>query len=204
MPSTNQFVYKDAIESPDVTMGSSEETRRRLLEAATAEFAANGIAGARVDRIALNAECNKQAIYAYFDSKDGLFEAVYSRMVTDTIESVPIDAANLSEYAARLFDRYRDQPHVQRLSAWYQLEKAGLQSPPTTAVRATREKIAAIQAAQDAGTVTDRFPPEHLLALILRMATVGVYGSPEWSRPGISSKAMRESLVDAVARLVAR
>ena len=59
-------------------MGNADETRRRLLEAATAEFAANGIAGARVDRIAANAGCNKQAIYAYFESKDGLFEAVYS------------------------------------------------------------------------------------------------------------------------------
>lgn len=140
MASTGWFVYNDGIADSGMTMGSSEETRRRLLEAATAEFAANGIAGARVDRIAENAGCNKQAIYAYFESKDGLFEAVYARMVTDTIERVPIDAGNLPEYAGRLFDRYRAQPHVQRLSAWYQLEKAGLQSPPPTAVRATREK----------------------------------------------------------------
>lgn len=184
-------------------MRSSDETRRRLLEAATAEFSAYGVAGARVERIAASAGCNKQAIYAYFASKDGLFEAVYSRMVIDTIESVPIDAHDLPEYAGRLFDRYRHHPHVQRLSAWYQLEKAGVQPLPETAVRATHEKIAEIRLAQEAGDITDRAPPEHLLALVLRMASVGVYGSPEWSESGNSSEAMRESLVSAVARVVA-
>ena len=37
------------------------------------EFSAYGIAGARVDRIASAAKANKQAIYAYFGSKDALF-----------------------------------------------------------------------------------------------------------------------------------
>ena len=53
----------------------SQDTRRRLLEAAITEFSAYGIAGARVDRIASAAKANKQAIYAYFGSKDALFAA---------------------------------------------------------------------------------------------------------------------------------
>ena len=37
-------------------------TRRRILEAATAEFAAKGLAGARVDEIAARAGANKRMI----------------------------------------------------------------------------------------------------------------------------------------------
>ena len=54
----------------------AEATKARLLAAATAEFAAYGVAGARVDRIAGAAQANKQLIYAYFGSKDDLFDAV--------------------------------------------------------------------------------------------------------------------------------
>ena len=57
----------------------AEATKARLLEAATAEFAAYGIAGARIDRIAAAASVNKQMIYAYFGSKDALFDVVFSR-----------------------------------------------------------------------------------------------------------------------------
>ena len=51
----------------------AEATKARIFEAATAEFAAHGIAGARVDRIAQNAKANKQLIYAYFGDKQKLF-----------------------------------------------------------------------------------------------------------------------------------
>lgn len=47
----------------------SAATRARLLDAAHAEFAERGLAGARVDRIAAAAQANKQAIYAYFGSR---------------------------------------------------------------------------------------------------------------------------------------
>ena len=53
-----------------------EGTRRKILAAALQEFAAKGIDGARVDTIAARAGVNKQLLYYYFDSKDGLFRAV--------------------------------------------------------------------------------------------------------------------------------
>lgn len=54
----------------------AEASRRRLLAAARAAFAAKGLAGARVDEIARAAGINKQLVYHYFDSKDGLYLAV--------------------------------------------------------------------------------------------------------------------------------
>ena len=53
-----------------------ERTRARILEAAKAEFAEHGLGGARVDRIALEADANKRMLYYYFGNKDDLFLAV--------------------------------------------------------------------------------------------------------------------------------
>lgn len=55
---------------------NAEATKRRILDAALAEFAKLGLGGARVDAIAKNAAANKGLIYAYFGSKDSLFTAV--------------------------------------------------------------------------------------------------------------------------------
>jgi TetR/AcrR family transcriptional regulator len=51
-------------------------TRKKLLTAARREFAASGLAGARVDEIAARAGVNKQLVYHYFGDKDALYLAV--------------------------------------------------------------------------------------------------------------------------------
>ena len=51
-------------------------TRARILAAATTEFAAKGLLGARVDAIAERSGANKRMIYHYFGSKEALFTAV--------------------------------------------------------------------------------------------------------------------------------
>jgi AcrR family transcriptional regulator len=53
-----------------------ERTRAAILDAATQEFTANGLNGARVDAIAQRARVNKRMIYHYFGGKDGLYLAV--------------------------------------------------------------------------------------------------------------------------------
>jgi len=53
-----------------------ERTRAAILAAATEEFTANGLTGARVDAIARRARVNKRMIYHYFGGKDGLYLAV--------------------------------------------------------------------------------------------------------------------------------
>ncbi|MGH7002895.1 MAG: TetR/AcrR family transcriptional regulator [Alphaproteobacteria bacterium] len=56
-----------------------ERTRERILDAATAEFSARGLGGARVDSIALAAGVNKRMLYHYFGNKEDLFLAVLER-----------------------------------------------------------------------------------------------------------------------------
>jgi AcrR family transcriptional regulator len=50
-------------------------TQKRILGAATEEFARFGLGGARVDRIAQRARANKRMLYYYFGDKDALFLA---------------------------------------------------------------------------------------------------------------------------------
>ena len=133
--------------------GDAEATRRRLLDAAAAEFAAYGIAGARVDRIAEAARSNKAQIYHYFGSKDALFDAVLGEFVVQTLRETPIDALDLPEYAGRLFDGYERHPELLRLASWYRLERAGTHAPLTAIVASNTAKIEAITAAQEAGAL---------------------------------------------------
>src|SRR5437870_4785001 len=60
-----------------------ERTRARILAAAFKEFAAQGFAGARVDRIARRAGINKRMLYHYFGDKEGLFREVLRRKMAE-------------------------------------------------------------------------------------------------------------------------
>jgi AcrR family transcriptional regulator len=56
-----------------------EGMRLRILAAAKKEFAAYGLAGARVDRIAAEAGANKRMLYYHIGNKDELYLAVLER-----------------------------------------------------------------------------------------------------------------------------
>jgi AcrR family transcriptional regulator len=53
-----------------------EGMRKRILEAATAEFARSGYGGARIDRIAKAAGANKRMIYYHVGKKEALYLAI--------------------------------------------------------------------------------------------------------------------------------
>ena len=83
-------------------MGNAEAMRERILEAASAEFSAYGVAGARVDRIAKVAGCNKNLIYIYFESREALFTTVLNRSLAGVYEALPLTPDDLPGYAARV------------------------------------------------------------------------------------------------------
>lgn len=70
--------------APAVARRDAAATRAALIEAAVSEFSSNGFAGARVDEIARAAGVNKQLVYHYFESKQGLYlvalESVYAEI----------------------------------------------------------------------------------------------------------------------------
>lgn len=70
--------------SPASAETSHSAAREAILQAARAEFAAKGLAGARVNEIAVRAGVNKQLIYYYYGSKEDLYrtalEVVYAEI----------------------------------------------------------------------------------------------------------------------------
>ncbi|WP_369183361.1 TetR family transcriptional regulator [Streptomyces sp. Y1] len=123
----------------------STATKERILTAATAEFAAHGVAGARVDRIAAQARANKRAIYDYFGDKDKLFAAVLERLMADLAEAVPPGDDDLPAYAERLFDHHRAHPEALRLLLWEALELGDRPVPGEEArTRHYRDKVRAV------------------------------------------------------------
>jgi len=101
----------------------SAATRARLLDAAYAEFADRGFAGARVNRIASESGANKQAIYLYFASKEGLFDAVLEDRLGVLADLVPYTPTDLTGYIGALFDHMVEHPELVRLTQWKQLER---------------------------------------------------------------------------------
>jgi AcrR family transcriptional regulator len=65
----------------------AEATKARILDAAEEEFAAAGLTGARTEAIAARTAVTKAMIYYYFDSKEGLYEAVLNRAFSESIQA---------------------------------------------------------------------------------------------------------------------
>jgi AcrR family transcriptional regulator len=101
----------------------SAATRARLLDAAYVEFVELGFAGARVNRIASAAAANKQAIYAYFGSKEALFDAVLGDRLQVLADVAPFTPDDLPGYIGALFDALTDDPGLLRLTQWKALER---------------------------------------------------------------------------------
>jgi AcrR family transcriptional regulator len=154
-------------DGPDARGGAT--SRRRILDAATAEFAALGLAGARTARIAEAAGINNRMIYVYFGSKDALFDAVLEEAVRLVQEAVRFDAVDLPGFALQVFDFYRARPDLARLELWMALERpAAMQSMPRV-LSANAAQAEAVREAQAAGTVSAAVDagqlPLHILAL---------------------------------------
>jgi AcrR family transcriptional regulator len=173
----------------------AEDTRRRLLGAAAAEFTERGIAGARIDRIAAAAQANKALIYSYFGNKEDLFDAVFRALVVDTVHDVPIDPDDLPGYAGRLFDRNVSHPQAFRLAIWHSLER-GRDAMPEVVLASNQDKVTAIAKAQRDGRVSDRFPAAELMVLITGLAVLGGPDLPMTRADDIALR--RRTVVDAV------
>jgi AcrR family transcriptional regulator len=142
-----------------------EATRQRILDAATAEFAQYGIAGARVDRIAAASQTNKAQIYAYVGNKDALFETVFSASLERIMDVAPINADDVGDWAVRLYDEYLKRPDL-----------------VSDGDRLDAGKISAIGAAQEAGAIAFDGDPFDVMALVISMSMAwspvsGVYAA---------------------------
>ncbi|PTA47825.1 TetR family transcriptional regulator [Micromonospora sp. RP3T] len=153
------------------TQARGLETRRRVLDAAMAEFARHGVDGARINRIAERARASKERIYAWFGDKDALFDTVMEVGLEELSRVVPI-TPDLVDYTVRLHDTFAARPDLQRIAAWAWLHERGrAEQVSEKRVTGYRHKIAVIRDAQRAGLVDPEWPPHHLLAALIAVAT---------------------------------
>ncbi|WP_019201180.1 TetR family transcriptional regulator [Tsukamurella sp. 1534] len=148
---------------PDAT-----DTKRRILAAAHDEFAARGLAGARMDRIAESASANKRSIYVHFGPKEELFDLVVGRALHAMSAAVPLTPEDLPGYAGALFDYVAANPDILRLTTWSRLERPDAAAPEADAYA---PKVAALRAQHGAGAAD-------VLALVIGMATAWPAASP--------------------------
>lgn len=99
-----------------------EAVKQDILTVAISEFAANGLSGARVDRIAARTRSSKRMIYYYFGDKLGLYtralEAAYQKVregeASLNLEHLPPRDA-LARLVAFTFDHHRNNPDFIRM-----------------------------------------------------------------------------------------
>lgn len=184
----------------------SEETKRRILEAATAEFAAHGLAGARVDRIAASAGVNKERIYAYFGDKGRLFQLVVHSAVEQSISWLTMRAEGLPAIVTEFFDAAFERPELIRLLDWWRLEGSDGDLPEQD-LEPYRQKIADIRATQAAGEIDPSWDPVDLIviasALAIGWAVTARALRQIASDEGAPPRERRDAMREAMRRIVA-
>lgn len=158
--------------------------RRRdaILAVARSEFARHGFAGARIERIAAAAVVNKQLIFHYFRSKDGLYSAAVSAIFA-TWQPAPDVGAPPSEHLrlviSHLVQWLSDNPGAARAIAEAEAGRGpGLQmnaeAPPAEARRwledAKRTVRSAVESGQRQGYFRDDVDPQAVAEIVASSA----------------------------------
>ncbi len=100
--------------------GESAPRRERILSAASSEFALRGFAGARIERIAASAGVNKQLLFHYFGSKEGLFRAALRSLLdrpVATAQATKPPAERLRDLTSQLMATTEAHPSLLGLLA---------------------------------------------------------------------------------------
>lgn len=147
-----------------------ERTRQALLDAALAEFAAKGLAGARVSEIAARAGVNKQLISYHFNGKRGLYEALGERWLEREQEF-----ADPALPLAELLVAYMRESVAQRDMTRLFLREALEDGPSPTAAHEERDaqEIADLHRRQAAGELDARLDPAFVMLMLQAIASAG-------------------------------
>lgn len=150
----------------------TQETRRRLQQAACAEFAAHGPDGTTMARIAALAGINKERLYNYFGDKRLLFETVLIEELEKLAVSLGANAPGLEdigEYTGCIFDYHARHPHLVRLLLWEGLAEGPAVNEAARTAHYQRT-VARFAEAQRNGILNDDLDPAKLVFLLIGLA----------------------------------
>lgn len=186
-------------------MRSTTELRGEILEAARAEFAQYGLAGARIDRIARNAQASKERLYAHFGDKETLFREVFAADSAEFFRSVTMRPDAVPEFVGDVYDLALRRPEHLRMISWAHLEGFTLDEPHADGQPLHARDIAAIEAAQAGGHVDRAWRPDDLIALLFSIGLAWAHlPHPEvvTDDPAVIAH-RRAAAVEAATRIVA-
>jgi AcrR family transcriptional regulator len=131
----------------------ADQTRRAILDAATAEFREKGYAGARVDDIAARTRTTKRMIYYYFGGKEGLYAAALEEAyggMRDAEAALRLDELPPAEAMRRLvettFDHHAAHPEFVRLVSGENIEGGRAVSASATIKRRNAAVVGTVAA----------------------------------------------------------
>jgi TetR/AcrR family transcriptional regulator len=150
-------------------------TLERLLEAATAEFAARGFDGAKVDRIARRAGINKAMLYYHFAGKRALYRAILADQFGRVAAAVAADDLTatpdqrLQRFIRTVSTELGARPHFPAL--WLrELVEEGRHLDATT-FKTVGAILGILAGILEAGRQTRQFAP--VSPLVVQMSVVG-------------------------------
>lgn len=136
----------------------ADETRERILAAATELIAERGYAATSIDALCRRARVVRTAIYWHFGSKDGLVVPVVERVASAWIEEIQKSVylegdplARLERFLASLRELVRQRSPLLRLLLAVALERAAVDEQARAALRRITERAhaAIAQGVQD-------------------------------------------------------
>lgn len=149
----------------------SAETKLRILDAASEEFADSGFAGARIDRIAQNAQANKQLIYRYFGNKHDLYEAVFMELTSRIRRDEDVLNYGKSVFEAMLGLRGADEALTSRMIrtlTWEGLDPYATSEEVLELRRRNyHHALEWVRNEQEAGRIRSEVLAEHVVSLVV-------------------------------------
>jgi AcrR family transcriptional regulator len=141
------------------------------VDAAVAEFAEHGYAGARTSTIAARAGVNQQLISYYFDGKEGLYRAISERWREREGELLQEKGSLADEISLYALEALKNPDGV-RLLAWGGLEYSGPETDPDHAPRSERlrHSVDRLRGLQAAGKLPAEVDPACLTIMLMAAA----------------------------------
>ncbi|WP_328715221.1 TetR family transcriptional regulator [Nocardia salmonicida] len=131
----------------------------------------DGLAGARIDRIAHAAHASKERLYAHFGDKAALFREVAARDGAEFFQTVALEPDDLPEFIGKLYDLARQRPDFLRMITWAHLERLTLDEPQAAGEPIPAQTLAAIEQAQQRNPCRSGMGPARAARHALRHRT---------------------------------
>jgi AcrR family transcriptional regulator len=141
------------------------------LDAAAEEFAEAGYSGARIERVAGRAGCNRALVYFHFGGKAELFEAVLDAAADHRVEQMAGQPRSLAEGLVYWFGRNFAEPRRIRLVMQEALAPPLAARPPRHRRAYLEQQLGVVKAFQGAGLLRDDMDPRHLLTMFLALTS---------------------------------